>query len=121
MLSAQIFTQDAVADYFNAHFISIKMDMEKGQGMALRQKYGVKAFPTLLFISPDSEEQHRAMGFMPAEKLISEATAALDPKFCSVCLEKSIKSGDHSPELMFAYFTGKKCGKSCNQTKAKRI
>jgi thiol-disulfide isomerase/thioredoxin len=106
MLSAQIFTQDAVADYFNANFISVKMDMEKGEGPALQQKYGVKAYPTLLFINPASEEMHRAMGFISAEKLIAAAKKAKDSLWCAACIANRLKKGERSPELIHAYFSG---------------
>ena len=72
MLAAQIFTQDAVADYFNTHFVNVKMDMEKGEGPALARKYSVGSYPTLIFVDGDGEEMHRTMGFMPAEKLLGE-------------------------------------------------
>ena len=32
MLAREVFTNNEVADYFNAHFISLKVDCEKGEG-----------------------------------------------------------------------------------------
>jgi hypothetical protein len=72
----------------------------------LQQKYGVKAYPTLLFINPEGEEMHRAMGFIPAEKLINAAKKASDPNWCSGCILKRLKSGERTPELIRAYFAG---------------
>lgn len=35
-----VFKDSLVADYFNRHFVNLKMDMEKGEGVELRKKYG---------------------------------------------------------------------------------
>lgn len=36
MLANEVFTNNEVADYFNANFVSLKVDCEKGEGPALR-------------------------------------------------------------------------------------
>ncbi|GEM_PF-1429521 len=77
MLSKQVFPQKEVGDYFNANFINVKIDCEKGEGVDLKNKFGVSAFPTMLFIDPSNEKVlHRVVGFRPAEELIKEAQAA---------------------------------------------
>lgn len=76
-LSNEVFPQKAVGDYFNANFISVKVDCEKGEGIKLKERFEVGAFPTLLFIDPSGEEVlHRVVGYVPAEKLIEEAKSA---------------------------------------------
>ena len=54
MMATKVFTQDKVGEYFNARFVSIKIDMEKGEGPAMKDKFGVKAFPTFLFLDGTS-------------------------------------------------------------------
>ncbi len=77
MLSKQVFPQKEVGDYFNANFINVKIDCEKGEGVNLKNKFGVSAFPTMLFIDPSNEKVlHRVVGFRPAEELIKEAKGA---------------------------------------------
>lgn len=77
MLAKQVFPQKEVGDYFNANFINVKIDCEKGEGVDLKNKFGVSAFPTMLFIDPSNEKVlHRVVGFRPAEKLIEEAKGA---------------------------------------------
>lgn len=49
MLAKDVFTRDEVADYFNANFVCAKYDMEKdADGVILKDRFGVKAFPTLV-------------------------------------------------------------------------
>ncbi|TRX71838.1 thioredoxin fold domain-containing protein [Carboxylicivirga sp. M1479] len=77
MLSKQVFPQKEVGDYFNANFVNVKIDCEKGEGIDLKNKFGVSAFPTMLFIDPSNEKVlHRVVGFRPAEELIKEAKGA---------------------------------------------
>ena len=35
-LSAEIFPQKAVAEFFNTHYVNYKVDMEKGEGVSLQ-------------------------------------------------------------------------------------
>lgn len=49
MMSNQVFKQKYVGDYFNQHFVNLKMDMEKGEGKDLQKRYGVSAFPDHVF------------------------------------------------------------------------
>lgn len=52
MMAKNVFPQPAVGEYFNKHFVNMKIDMEKGQGLEFRQKYPVSAFPTFFFLDP---------------------------------------------------------------------
>lgn len=51
--------------------------MERGEGPALGKKYGVKAFPTMLFMDADGNVRHTIVGSKSANELIEEAKAAL--------------------------------------------
>ena len=53
MLARNVFTKAPVADFFNENFINVKDDMEKGEGIKLKDQFGVTAFPTLLWIDGD--------------------------------------------------------------------
>lgn len=80
-LDAQVFTQDKVADFFNANFVNAKLDMEKdADGRANAQAWGVTAFPTLMFIDPQTGEPvHKIVGARDADGLLTAAETALDP------------------------------------------
>lgn len=70
-MAANTFTDAGVGEYFNQHFINLKVDMEKGEGRELQRRYRVMAFPTLLFIDGAGEVKHRTMGAKPADKFIA--------------------------------------------------
>ena len=75
-MAKSVFTNDTVADYFNANFIATKIDMEKGEGIEFRKKYQVFCFPNLLFINGDGEVIHRRGGGMPPANFIAFAKEA---------------------------------------------
>lgn len=70
-MSANTFTDKSVADFFNEHFINVKMDMEKGEGPGLARKYRVRGYPTLLFIDGDGNIAHQKLGAIPAEAFLA--------------------------------------------------
>ncbi len=61
-MSANIFTDPAVGEYFNANFINVKMDMEKGEGPAFASAHKVMAYPTLIFTDALGNEKVRQTG-----------------------------------------------------------
>ena len=52
--------------------------MEKNEGKELAQKWGVRAFPTYLILSPEGEIVYTSRGYMPAEKLIKQMKEGLE-------------------------------------------
>ena len=61
-MAKNIFPQEKVGDYFNPRFISVKYDMEKGEGVELAKQFGLQAYPTFLIINPDGTLRHRLVG-----------------------------------------------------------
>ncbi len=50
LMEEQVFTDEELAAYFNEHFISYRVDVEKGNGTNLATIFEVKVLPTLLFL-----------------------------------------------------------------------
>lgn len=61
-MAKNMFTNNEIADYYNANFINAKFDMEKGEGIELAQKYSVYCYPNLLFLDGDGNLVHRTAG-----------------------------------------------------------
>ena len=61
-MAKKVFTLKEAGDFFNPRFINLKMDMEKGEGRELAEKYEVWSYPTFLLIRPDGMVQHRIVG-----------------------------------------------------------
>jgi thioredoxin-related protein len=103
MLEKNVFTRDSVADYFNARFVNIRVDMEKGEGPALAARYGVKAFPTMLFIGPDGRAVHTAVGYMEPARLLEQAAMAVDPALNTAAIVERFARGDRDPAFLREY------------------
>jgi thioredoxin-related protein/Flp pilus assembly protein TadD len=73
-LDARTYSDASVASYVNTHLVAIKIDAEKGEGIEIAKKYGVNAYPTIVFIKPDGEEIDRILGYVPAEPFLKTVT-----------------------------------------------
>jgi len=103
-MAANIFTNDSVADYFNSTFICVSLDMEKGEGITLRNKYQVRYFPTLLFINQDGEIVHQRVGAArnPSD-YISMGAIALNPQENLQSYMKRYEAGEMSDAFIQAF------------------
>ena len=102
-MTKQVFPQQKVGEYFNQHFVSLKMDMERGEGPKFGREYPVRAYPTFLFISPAGEVVLSVTGFRQAEAFIEIARKAVERYDPSTELAKQYEEGDRSFETVLAY------------------
>lgn len=77
-LDENTFRDKELGDYFNKNFVSIKVDMEKGEGIELRKKYEINAFPTLLLLNPDGTINKKMVGAMDVKKLMEQVKGAME-------------------------------------------
>lgn len=103
MMTKDVFPQKEVGHYLNANFVSIKVDMEKGEGLELAKTYDVKAYPTLLFMDSDGKVVHKFVGSEKAEGFIEQAKTAFDPTKQIANLEKQYQSGKRDLAFVAQY------------------
>ncbi len=95
MMANNVFPTKEAGDYFNARFVNIKIDMEKGEGPSIAKKYGIRAYPTFLILDSQGNEIGRVVGGGQLPQFIEKVEAAIDPaKQPEMLLEKYNKSGD---------------------------
>jgi thioredoxin 1 len=70
LLKEKTFPDKAAGEFFNKNYINVAIDMEKGVGPALLEKYGVNAFPTLLIIDENGNLVSYTRGYIPPNVLI---------------------------------------------------
>lgn len=101
-LAKNIFTQDVVADFYNEHFVNLNMDMEKDvDGVMLSKIYQPEAYPTLLFIDPQTElVVHRVTGSGDVQRILSVAEEALNSENTLIGSCNRYRKGDRSPEFL---------------------
>jgi thiol-disulfide isomerase/thioredoxin len=104
-MSANVFTDEGVADFFNDKFINLKLDMEKGEGLDFAKEYKVVAYPTLLFIDGDGDLVHKRLGAIPAEEFLAFGKEALDPEKRIGTLIAEYENGNRETEFLKMYVT----------------
>jgi thiol-disulfide isomerase/thioredoxin len=78
-MNKNVFPVPAVANLYNRNFVNAYIDMEKGEGITLRQQYNVRAYPTYLFINGNGDVVHRIVGSCDTSVFIQAALDALSP------------------------------------------
>ena len=103
-MEKEVFTMPEVANYFNQKFINVKYDMEKGEGIELKNQYDVSAFPTYLFIDGKGQVVHRIIGAYTNEgEFLTYAKMAVTPGQSYTDLEQRYRNGERNPDIMFSY------------------
>jgi len=102
-LVREIFPQKEVGDFYNSHFINLSFDMEKGEGIKIRTKYAVNAYPTLLFLNAQGETVHVGIGALDANAFIEIGKTALDDTRNTLSIIKKMKAGDKSIQTLALY------------------
>lgn len=97
------FPNEEVGKLYNQQFVNYQFDMEKGEGPAFAARYGVTAYPTLLFLNYKGEVVHRVLGYQSPAQLLAEGRRAADPSRNQANLELEMRAGEASPEEMRAY------------------
>lgn len=100
-MSAEVFPEKTVGDFFNANFINAKIDMEKGEGLTIAEKYQVEAYPTYLFVNGDGKLVHKAIGYYEVPDFINIGKDAKDPAKQFYTLKEKYDNGSRQPELLY--------------------
>lgn len=102
-LTKEVFPNEMVGAFFNENFINLKMDMEKGEGLELAEKFDVNVYPTLLFVNAYGEVVHRTAGFHTADQLIDLGSKALDPSRSLASMEQRFNAGNRDADFLAEY------------------
>lgn len=91
MMEKDVYPNDSVGDYFNAHFLSVRVQMDKTQkdnqqvknwyddAGSIGIKYHVEGYPTFIFLSAKGTIVHKDIGYKGAKEFITIAQTATVP------------------------------------------
>lgn len=111
-MDVYIYPQEKIGNYFNERFVSVKVQMDKTakddtsiqswytDAKNIENEFGVNAFPTFLFFSPDGKPLHKAAGGYNVDGLIALAKNAFDPSKQYYKMLSDYRSGSMSPAEM---------------------
>jgi len=103
MMAQRVFPLEEVGALYNAHFISVQIDMETEAGLLFQQSYPVRAFPTLLYIDADGKLLKTVVGAQQGDALVQIGRGVLRASDQTEVLAAAYEKGDRSPELVYQY------------------
>jgi thioredoxin 1 len=80
MLKQYTFKDVILGDYMKENYVSLAIDMETPEGEILAKKYGIEAYPTLLFLDKYGRVVNHQVGGIGAEALLSKAEQTVRKK-----------------------------------------
>lgn len=102
-MDKNVFSLTEVGKVYNDKFINLKIDMEKGEGVELASRFGVRAYPTFLFVDGTGDVVHRSIGYQQAPQFIELAGVASDPSKQLGAKSRKYEEGNRDPEFLMEY------------------
>lgn len=79
-MEKMVFTNDSVADYYNTNFVCMKLDLEKGEGIALGERFEIRSVPTYLFLDSTEQLVYKMKSAMSAGEFLACGKTANNPE-----------------------------------------
>ncbi|MET3036249.1 thioredoxin fold domain-containing protein [Chryseobacterium sp. NRRL B-14859] len=100
LMEKNVFTQKSVGEYYNTNFINARFDMEKGEGRDIAAKFGVRSYPTYLFLNGEGELVSRNTGYMEESMFVAMAQDINSPGNKKGSLRDRFANGEKDPEFL---------------------
>lgn len=104
-MEGNVFNQKEIADFYNSNFINTKFDCEVGEGIDIAKKYGIRSFPTYLFLDGEGNLVYRTQSRMEVDKFMLEGKQALNKDFHIPVIQARFASGERDPQFLLRYIT----------------
>lgn len=114
LMEEEVFSLRNIADFYNQNFVNYKFDAEKGEGITLKERFGVQLYPTYLFVDPVRDEVvHKSTSRQDPHVFLFTGQSALSPETRSGVMEAQYLAGNRDVTLLRNYA---KYLKSCYRT-----
>jgi len=110
-MKKEVFSDAKVMDFLNQNYICIWKNIEKEEGMALKNKFKTTSLPAFLFLDANETLLYSLKGEMKTPEFLAEANYALNPKFQLPYLEKEFLADPGNSTAFFNYLNTLKKGK----------
>src|ERR1035437_9393383 len=77
-MEKEVLPLKSVGDFYNAHFVCLKMNMFIGEGIDIKKTYEIHAYPTCLYLDADGEVANFFEGAPKESKFIEQGKIALN-------------------------------------------
>jgi len=100
MMEKNVFVTKSVGDFFNKNFVNARIDMEKGEGRDVASKFGVRSYPTYLFLNGEGELVSQNYGYMEESMFLLMAQDINSPDNTKGSLKERFAKGEKDPEFL---------------------
>jgi len=104
-MKSEVFTDTLVVNFINKNFIPAWQDVEKGEGDFFKKKFGIRFYPTFLFLDEDGKELYNTSGEFKSEAFVTEAKNALTKEKQIVYLEQQFLADVSNGDKCLAYLS----------------
>ncbi|MBE8724779.1 thioredoxin family protein [Flavobacterium hungaricum] len=111
LMKSEVLSDPAVIDFLNKNYISTYKNIEKEEGIALKNKFNTKSLPTFLFLDSNETLLYALKGEMKKGDFLNELKYALNPKMQLPALEKEFLADPSNSDNYFTYLNTLKKGK----------
>ena len=113
-MKSEVFTDTLVINFMNKNFVCAWQDVEKGEGDFFRKKFGIRFYPTFLFLNEDGKELYNTSGEFTAATFIVEAQNSLTKEKQLTYLEEQFLADVSNSDKCLAYLTALNKGRDRN-------
>ncbi|KUJ62917.1 thioredoxin [Flavobacteriaceae bacterium CRH] len=110
-MKKEVFSNASVMDFLNKKYICVWKNIEKEEGIALKNKFNTKALPTFLFLDSNETLLYALKGELKTPEFMTEANNALNPKMQYPYLEAAFLADPSNSEKFFALLNVLKKGR----------
>ncbi|WET02678.1 thioredoxin fold domain-containing protein [Flavobacterium sp. YJ01] len=111
LMKSEVLNDSAVKDFLNKNFICTYKNIEKEEGIALKDKFKTKSLPTFLFLDSNENLIYALKGEMKKAEFLNELQYSLNPKMQLPYLEKEFMADPSNSDNFFTYLNTLKKGK----------
>ncbi|WP_431241625.1 thioredoxin family protein [Flavobacterium sp. P21] len=110
-MKKEVFSNPDVMAFLNENYVCIWKNIEKDEGIVLKDKYKTKSSPTFLFLDSNETLLYALKGEMKTPEFMTEVKYALNSRMQLPYLEKEFMSDPSNSDKFFAYLNTLKKGK----------
>ena len=117
IMAKEVLPQKEVGDFLNERFVSVKYDMEKGEGPEIAKKYKVDAYPTFLLLNADGSLLNSIVGMTPTGgEFIYKVKLALG-EISTVKMDSVYAAGNRMTRFVLSYLKALEATKQYDKAK----
>jgi thioredoxin-related protein len=110
-MKKQVFSDPTVMDFLKKNYVCVWKNIEKEEGIALKNKFSTTSLPSFLFLDSNETLVYALKGELKKEEFMAEVNYALNPKMQLPYLEKEFLVDPSNVTNYFNYLNTLKKGK----------